>query len=645
MMKIKAPKAKTVFSEGFRSAILGTLASFIYLAYYLAGHLVFKGSLPSWGAAGNNLGAAVRYFVGAGFLFPLVGFVFTFVAGALGSLVTQLIGLDAQRRRRTAAVITTGVVFAYLGIPVGSIELLVSPLSIAAYAVSLILGAGFVWLVWRRGRLTYLLARIGGFTLAGFAALWLVFSFLFPRFFEPPPPKSATGMNVVVVLSDAHRADVNSVYGGDVPTPNLERLAGMGVTYERCFAPSNWTVPSVVALFTGLVPEVSGMDAVRSMPPKLGYLPETLSEVGYRTWAVFANSTISTGFGMYRGFDYYANYGERFYGAGFLEYEWGPVILGWCFRLNWLLHNGLYYVQRRNCPEEGLEMLRSLNPAGGDFVYIHLLDAHDPYVPYDRFWEDTGYEGLFKRDSREGTLNKYSDGDITPAQTAQLKYLYSGEVRFVDEYVGRLLDTLEEEGLLDRTAVIFTADHGEEFNEHGYFLHGEVNLHHELTHVPLIVYWPGALEGGRRVPEPVSLCDIRPTILEALGLGGDEEAINGRSLLRPLPPDRLVFSQRVSEIQDNYRHSDLVVQLLPDGTEAALFRNLDSGEEELYLDYPRNPRDVLRENPDLAGKLEDMLEAWHARNLEMAELYGTRAGIGPADPAIMENLRGIGYLQ
>jgi arylsulfatase A-like enzyme len=644
-MKKPALQAKTVFSEGFRSALLGTLASCIYLAYYLAGHLVFKGSLPSWGAAGNNAGAVVRYFVGAGFLFPFVGFVFTYVAGALGSLVTQLIGLDEEKRRKAAAVITAGVVFAYLGIPVGSIELLVTALSIAGYAVSLALGAGFVWLVWRWGRLASLLARISGFTLAGFAALWLAFSFLFPRFFEPTPVKGATGMNVVIVLSDAHRADVNSVYGGDVPTPNLERLAGMGVTYERCFAPSNWTVPSVVGLFTGLAPEASGMDSVRPLPPALEYLPETLSQAGYRTWAVFANSTISTRFGMYRGFDYYANYGERFYGAGFLEYNWGPVILGWSFKLNRLLHNALYYVQRRNCPEEGLEMLRSLNPAGGDFVYIHLLDAHDPYVPYDRFWEDTGYEGLFKRDSREGTLTKYSDGDITPAQTAQLKYLYSGEVRFVDEYMGRILDTLEEEGLLDRTAVIFTADHGEEFDEHGYFLHGEVNLHHELTHVPLIVYWPGVLEGGRRVPEPVSLCDVRPTILEALGMGCDGEAINGRSLLRPIPPDRPVFSQRASEIPDNDRHSDLVVRMLPDGTEAALFRNLDTGDKELYLDYPRNPRNVLTDYPVLTGELEALLEAWHARNLGLAELYGTRAGGGVSDPAIMENLRGIGYLQ
>ncbi len=531
--------------------------------------------------------------------------------------------------------------------PVGSLDLLVGPLSILGYVISLLLGAGFVWFIWRCEDLAALLSRIAGFTLAGAAVLWLVFSLLFPRFFTPTEPKSAAGSgpNVVIILSDAHRADVNSVYGGGVETPNLERLAEMGVTYERCFAPSSWTVPSVAGMFTGLTPEVTDMDAVRHLPATVAYLPEILSRAGMRTWATFANSTISTRYGMYRGFDYYSNYGERFFGQGFLEYNWGPVFLGWCFKLNRLLHNGLYFYQRRHCPEEGLEMLRALNPRGGDFVFIHLIDVHDPYVPYDHFWEDTGYGGLFRRSSREGSLGKYSGDDISPAQTEQLMYLYAGEVRFVDSYIGRVLDTLEEEGVLDNTAVIFTADHGEEFNEHGHFLHGEVNLHHELTHVPLIVYWPDLFEGGGRVRRPVSLCDLYPTILDALGMDYDEVNLTALSLLAPPVPDRPVFAQRCSEIVSNLCHSDLVVKSLPDGVVATLFRNLDTGEAELYLDYYTNPQNVILEHPDLVGELEAILDEWHIRNLRLADYYGTLSLSDISDPAILENLRGIGYLQ
>jgi len=185
-------------------------------------------------------------------------------------------------------------------------------------------------------------------------------------------------------------------------------------------------------------------------------------------------------------------------------------------------------------------LVENLNPSGGDLVYIHLFDVDDPYVPPEEYRPQNDYEGRFERDSFAFTAAEIVAGNITPAETAQLQRLYEGEARVVDDYLGRILDIFEARNLWDNTALVFNGDHGEEFAEHGDYLHGGLNLHPELTHVPLVVYWPERLEGGRRVAAPVSLCDLHPTVLEALGLDYDPDLLNGVSLLDDPDPDRAV---------------------------------------------------------------------------------------------------------
>ncbi|MCK4594778.1 sulfatase-like hydrolase/transferase, partial [bacterium] len=335
--------------------------------------------------------------------------------------------------------------------------------------------------------------------------------------------------------------------------------------------------------------------------------------------------------------DYYSIYDWNFFGQGFLYDSWSSFYgKGTEVLCNLLLQVFHEYVGRM-CPDEGLEMLSELNPAGGDFVYIHILDPHTPYQPPQRHLPENDYQGRYRVDSLD--FIKHAD-DLTDRDLAQLKLLYEGEVRYVDEYLGKALDILEEGELWQNTAFIFLSDHGEEFREHGRLMHKTVNLHHELTHVPLVIYWPGLLEGGGVVSEPVSLADIYPTVLDALNLKYIEDKLNARSLLTQLPENRPIFAQRCWNDPPGAMNSDFVIL-----GEAALFVNHDEDMVELYLSYYDRPVNQAKDRPEIVAELEKLLEEWHVRNEELIEYHDTIKQQASPDQVHMENLRALGYLQ
>ncbi|MCK4594759.1 sulfatase-like hydrolase/transferase, partial [bacterium] len=379
-----------------------------------------------------------------------------------------------------------------------------------------------------------------------------------------------------------------------------------------------------------------------SISPHLPSLPEDLRNLGYRTWTTIANPVISMRHTLYRGWDYYSQLSVRFYNQGFLEdYSLsGYTRLAGYF--SQLMVRVFYHNHRIKTPEVGLEMLEELNPAGGDFAYIHLNDPHTPYRPYERYRPENAQRvGRYRVNTWEHDLTKNDLSDLTPPEKARIRELYDGEIRFSDEYLGRVMDILDERGLWDTTALIFLADHGEEFEEHGDYTHGHVNLHHELTHIPLVVWWPGVFDqAGRRIVRPVSLCDLYPNICELVGAPYEPERLNGVSLV-PLPdPDRPVFAQRFPNSPEAQRYSDFVVQ-----GRAALHLDYTTGVEELYLDYYTDPEDVSAEHPELVEHLRDLIAEWHLRNAALQEYYGTATPDAAQDPVIRENLRAIGYIQ
>ena len=211
---------------------------------------------------------------------------------------------------------------------------------------------------------------------------------------------------------------------------------------------------------------------------------------------------------------------------------------------------------------------------------------------------------------------------------------YDEEIAFVDQQIARLWRGLDESGTLANSLVVLTADHGEEFRDHGGFEHGHT-LYNELVRIPLVVWGPG-VEPGRR-SSPVSLIDIYPTVLDALGLPA-QEGLPGRSLMAHLaggapPAARTLIAERT--LYGAHRESALAwpykVIFEPQKSDVMLF-NLETD--------ARERQDIAHLRGDVADDLLAQLEAYR----EHAESAAAEEAVEP-DEKTLENLRSLGYIQ
>ena len=317
---------------------------------------------------------------------------------------------------------------------------------------------------------------------------------------------------VLLIVIDCLRADHVSCYGYDrATTPTIDALSERGVLWEQAHAASSWTKPSVASLLTGLHPTGHGAfqgikrskgrtgaktDILRASLPTLA---ERFAESGWRTGAFINNAQLGEFTGLNRGFGTYvptAGKADRLIGI-FLE---------------WL--------------EADLK-----RPA---FTYLHFLEAHWPYKPRRRHValfggnRDTNYFKDFSaRDyGRLRRAISHGEADLPDEHLKQMIQMYDGAIRRIDGKLKIILAMLTELGLREDTAILVTADHGDEFLEHGQIGHGQ-SLYNELTHVPLVAHIPQHAGRVRR-PDPVSLVDLPHTMLRLAGLDG---RLAGRDLL------------------------------------------------------------------------------------------------------------------
>lgn len=290
------------------------------------------------------------------------------------------------------------------------------------------------------------------------------------------------GANVVLITLDTVRADRLGVYGGPAGvTPALDRLAGEGARFEQASAAAPLTLPSHATLLSGLLPPHHGLrnNGGGVFPEDRATLATALAGAGYRTGAFVGAFVLDRRFGLARGFEVYDDEVERDPAAGArLEAE----------------------RPGREVVDRALAWLGREDPRPF-FLWVHLYDAHAPYEPPSPF--------------RERFAGRS----------------YDGEVAAVDEQVGRILAELERRGLVGRTVVAVTADHGEGLGDHGESTHGLL-LYESTLRVPLLLRGPGI--APRVVATPVSLADVAPTLAALVGRplppAGPAGALDGRDL-------------------------------------------------------------------------------------------------------------------
>ncbi len=274
------------------------------------------------------------------------------------------------------------------------------------------------------------------------------------------------GYNLLLITLDTLRADHLGAYGYDgVETPNIDRLAAEGVRFERVTTTVPVTLPAHASIMTGLNPFEHGVRNNGSFV--LGSDALTLAEAlrghGYSTAGFIGAVVLEAQFGMAQGFDHFNGLAQYQARTGDLSGE----------RLG------------EDVVAQASEWIRGRR--GPFFAWAHLYDPHDPYAPPEPY------------------AGRYADNP------------YDGEIAYVDEMVGRLLQTLADTGAAENTLVVVTADHGEGLGDHGEGGHSFF-IYDSTVRVPLIFWAPGAVPAGVVAPGGTSVVDIFPTVLSLLGV-------------------------------------------------------------------------------------------------------------------------------
>lgn len=332
--------------------------------------------------------------------------------------------------------------------------------------------------------------------------------------------------NVLLIVLDTVRAMSLSLHGYHRPTtPELERWAERGVTFLQAYSTAPWTLPSHASLLTGRWMHELSADWMVPLDDRFPMLSEVLGAAGYRTGGFVANTDYcSAEVGLDRGFGRFEDYtltpGQVLRSAAL----WRAVARVEPLRR---LIGNYDNLGRKVAPDISRAFLRW---AGADnrpfFALLNYYDAHRPYLPPDpwpaRFrTPDVPLNTRYRKEN--GT-----EPNPTPARIQGAIDAYDGAIAYLDHEIGKLLDALEQQGVLQRTIVVVTSDHGEEFMEHGAWDHGNT-LYQAGVHVPLLVIAPG-VPAGLRVDAPVSLRDIPATVAGLLDLS--DAPFPGRSLAR-----------------------------------------------------------------------------------------------------------------
>lgn len=382
--------------------------------------------------------------------------------------------------------------------------------------------------------------------------------------------------DVVVYLVDTLRRDRIGAYGAERPlTPHIDAFAESAIRFDRAEAQAPWTKPAVASLFTGLTARRHGVNRFHGvLPEEAATLAEFLRAAGYETVAVSGSPPIRRLAGFAQGF-------ETFIEVGSLEEgEWvpSPLVL--------------------DRVDEFLAAREDERPL---FLYVHVTDPHSPYAPPPAFR---------RRFASAASRHWIPASHLSPPLRDEAMALYEAEVAYTDASFGRFLDSLGENDLRDEAVILFLADHGEQFHEHGGWRHN--TNHAEVVRIPMILE-PASSMGVDPVvvASPVRQIDVFPTLAALLELEAPE-GLGGRDL-GPLlrgeleesgdAPAALAYIWR-SDRQDHsiVAHPwKLILSLRPEG----------GVERFLYdvADDPEERRNLARERPDVVARLEARLRA------------------------------------
>lgn len=428
--------------------------------------------------------------------------------------------------------------------------------------------------------------------------------------------------NVLLISLDALRADHLSCYGySRLTTPFLDEISSQGIRFESAFINTLGTPPSHTTILSSLYQKTHGVcledpgcdEFLRSngkIHAKVIMLQEVLKQDGYITIGVTGGAFFNRRSGFARGFDEFETIDNTY-----LEVAVGTDRL----------------IKR---------IQRHADKANPIFAFYHTYEIHSPYEPLYQYRSIFGqFENTF--DLSSSNLLKYTNkaARIDDSDMSFLKAMYDSEIRFTDDTLRYMFDRLRDANFFNRDyLVVITADHGEEFGDHGSVLH-QGTLYEELLHVPLII-WGASCPKGKVVRNMVSLIDIMPTILHYVRIPLDFP-IQGKSLLTPMEKssdkNECIFSQ-----YGNHRYSIRQVE----------WKLIETMKPEHHIELynltvdKKEKNNVADEYPDIRNDMLQKLSEWKSKQLHLKERrLKKKSSDEQSKKEELEKLKTLGYIK
>ena len=461
-----------------------------------------------------------------------------------------------------------------------------------------------------------------------------------PVIYVPSKKKKTTKpeINIILISLDTLRADHLKCYGYPRDTsPYMDQLGTEGVIFTNAYSTTSWTLPAHISLLTSLDTRNHKVNKGHPvMDNSIVTIADILRKNGYFTSGFTGGALLSQRFGFSKGFDFYREfrYSRRQRNSAGVLFDNSDV---------WL---------NRNKDKKF-------------FLFLHTYQPHAPYNSPPPF--NTLFIDVKKAKWEIGNMTKilYEDKDprdsqrfrnLTPEERENIVALYDAEIRYTDEcLIKPLVEKLKKFNLYERTMIIVTSDHGEEFLDHMAWLHGHT-LYNELIRIPLIIKFPFSKHKDLKIDKFVRITDIMPTVLQEAGINHSSHEFDGKSLLETIRNNESRDRVYIADIGAKNYPPELPSRIAISQNEFKLVLNNDFGlPPEQYFPCPPPIAQVelydLKKDPQEKKNISrEKIEMVQSLLKKIYELYEVEPGkellkSKEMDKELEEVLRALGYIR
>ncbi len=465
------------------------------------------------------------------------------------------------------------------------------------------------------------------------------------------PEASQDSPNIILIIADALRADYLPAYNPNIETktPELDKFIEKAILFEDCSSQASWTKPAFASMYTGVIPLTHhATDKNAIINPDLPTIAEVLSKKGYLTKGFGNNPNVNSIFGFNKGFVEYTELQPKrvFFAKDssskltiyeILRRVYGKISSVVLKIMKRPPNVREYYQPAEVVNSEALQWIDTRPyKAHPFFLVLHYMETHDPFFYPEK-------KTFYPR----ALLGNHPKSHLTPL----MREAYIAEIEYLDKYLGELFREFEKRGLNGNSYIIFTADHGEEFEDHQGWWHG-YTLYQEMLHVPLIIKVPDRYKRednvNQRVQDLVQHIDLTSTLTEIAGV---------------TPPETFAGRPLLSQDGKVIKHDDDIFVWAENETEGQIMQSLRNKKHKLILANPDNPRGFKPEelydlfnDPKEKNNLSEEENYMHFKNNLYEKMEEIKAGKEPKNrdttpeqihlpPELVEQMKAVGYIQ